>query len=296
MSYDSVVIGHICMDTNIDHSGKVEHCAGGAVLYSSAVAHQLGYNTLAVTKLRVQDSDWLETFPLPRDDIVAVPAKVSTIMRNVYLTPDRERRLSVCSEQGDGFSVSDIPHTDAKVYQLAGLTVGDFSGELIVALSKRGKVAVDVQGFLRRVMPDRTMEFFDWDEKETYLPYVYYLKTDAKEAEVLTGLTDRAEAAKVLYGQGAREVIITHNTEVLVYDGNAIYTCPIRSRNTTGRTGRGDTTFAAYICERITKSVPDALLYATATVSLKMEKSGVFSGTRSDVDSYIREFYPEYSI
>jgi sugar/nucleoside kinase (ribokinase family) len=123
------------------------------------------------------------------------------------------------------------------------------------------------------------------------LPYIDYLKTDAAEAEILTGLTDRTEAAKLLYSWGAKEVLITHNTEVLAYDGEKIYTCPIKARNLSGRTGRGDTTFAGYITERQHASIEEALLYCTALVSLKMETPGPFMGTREDVLEYIREFY-----
>ena len=118
-----------------------------------------------------------------------------------------------------------------------------------------------------------------------------YLKTDAAEAEILTGLTDRAEAAKLLYSWGAKEVLITHNTEVLAYDGERIYTCPIKARNLSGRTGRGDTTFAGYITERQRAGVEEALRYCTALVSLKMETPGPFQGTRQDVLDYLREFY-----
>ena len=90
---------------------------------------------------------------------------------------------------------------------------------------------------------------------------------------------------------GAKEIMITHNSEVLVYDGREIYTCPIRSRNLSGRTGRGDTTFAGYINERLTHDVPTALRTATALVSLKMETPGPFLGTRADVEAYQREFF-----
>ena len=38
-------------------------------------------------------------------------------------------------------------------------------------------------------------------------------------------------------------------------------------------------------------SIPDALLYATALVSLKMETPGPFRGTDADVRAYIDEFY-----
>ncbi|MGN1169190.1 MAG: ribokinase, partial [Acutalibacteraceae bacterium] len=66
---------------------------------------------------------------------------------------------------------------------------------------------------------------------------------------------------------------------------------PIRARNLSGRTGRGDTTFAAYLNERLTHSVKDALLTATATVSYKMETPGALKATRADIENYIKEFY-----
>ena len=125
------------------------------------------------------------------------------------------------------------------------------------------------------------------------LPYIDFLKTDAAEAEILTGLEDRYEAAKLLYSWGAKEVVITHNTEVIAYDGEKFYACPIKARNLSGRTGRGDTTFAAYINERLTNDIEHSLLYATATVSLKMETPGPFRGTKADVENYIAEFYAE---
>ena len=93
--------------------------------------------------------------------------------------------------------------------------------------------AIDVQTMLRWV-ENGGMVYHDWKEKKELLPYIRFLKTDAAEAEILTGLTDRAEAAKVLYGWGAKEILITHNTEVLVYDGHEIYTCPIKARNLSG--------------------------------------------------------------
>ena len=100
-----------------------------------------------------------------------------------------------------------------------------------------------------------------------------------------------AEIIHFLPHWGAKEILITHNTEVLAYDGENVYTCPIKSRNLSGRTGRGDTTFAAYINERLNNDIPTSLLYATATVSLKMETPGAFKGTREDVDKYIEDFY-----
>ena len=192
---------------------------------------------------------------------------------------------------GDPFRFEELPQVKTKVYHFAGLVYGDFDGALLTEAAKHGKVGLDVQCMLRHVEPDKSMAFHDWAEKKELLPLMDYFKTDAAEAEVLTGLTDRVEAAKMLHDWGAKEVVITHNTEVLAYDGEKVYTCPIKARNLSGRTGRGDTTFAGYIAERQRGSVEEALNFCTALVSLKMETPGPFKGTREDVLAYMKEFY-----
>ena len=295
-TYDTLTIGHISLDYNIDYQDNLIIEVGGAVMYSSASAYALGHSVAVVTKLAECDKNRLEEFVLPDEDIYFVPSKKSTSIRNKYFTADKEKRACTCLSQADSFTESDIPNVNAKIYHLAGLIYGDFDGELIEKLSKKGKVAVDVQALLRHANFDDEgkMFFEDWKDKLKYLPYIDFLKTDAAEAEIMTGTTDRKLAAKMLYDWGAKEVVITHNTEVLAYDGKNYFTCPIKSRNLSGRSGRGDTTFAAYITERLTASPKDALLFATATVSLKMEKPGVLKAGRKDIEKYIEEFYPEY--
>lgn len=295
--YESVIIGHISEDNNIDHEDHAMTICGGAVLFSSASAAALGHKVAAVTRLAEKDFDRLSQFTLDPEDIYVIKSENSTTMRNKYFTPDKERRLSACLSVGDPFLCDDIDKLGitGDIYHFAGLVYGDFPNELIKKCAKLGKVAVDVQTCLRHVdRKDGSMYFEDWADKKEMLPYIDFLKTDAAEAEIMTGLTDRLEAAKMLHSWGAKEILITHNTEVLAYDGENAYTCPIRARNLSGRTGRGDTTFAAYITERLHKSVPESLLNATAIVSLKMETPGVFKGTRDDVEAYKKQFYADY--
>lgn len=294
--YESVIIGHISMDNNIDHLGNGAFVCGGAVLYSSASAYALGHKVAAITRLAEKDSERLFEFTIPKEDVYAVWCESSTTMKNVYLTPDKERRNSSCLSVGTPFELSDIPDgISADIYHFAGLVYGDFPNEMIKECAKKGKIAVDVQTCLRHVNTDTgEMYFEDWADKKEMLPYIDFLKTDAAEAEIMTGTSDRYEAAKILYGLGTKEVLITHNTEVIAYDGEKIYSCPIRARNLSGRTGRGDTTFAAYINERLTNNIEQSLLYATATVSLKMETPGPLKETRADIESYIKEIYPEF--
>ena len=293
--YDSVIIGHITKDYNIDHLGNTVEICGGAVLYSSASAHVLGHKVAAVTRLANNDLDRLDAFTIPKEDIYSIESKNSTTMKNEYFTPDKERRRCTCLSLGDPFTIDDIPKANADIYHFAGLTYGDFSNDLIKKCAELGAVAVDVQACLRHAdMTDGSMYFEDWADKKEMLPFIKFLKTDAAEAEIMTGTSNREEAAKILHSWGADEVLITYNTEVLIYDGKSVFTCPIRARNLNGRTGRGDTTFAAYINERLNNDIASSLLYATATVSLKMETPGPLKCSRQDIEEYIKSFYSDY--
>ena len=162
---------------------------------------------------------------------------------------------------------------------------------MIKACAARGDTALDVQAVLRCRNEDGSLTLRDWPEKKEYLPYIRYLKTDAAEAEVMTGTDDREKAAFLLCEWGAKEVLITHNSEAIVCDGRQIFRAPLKARNLSGRTGRGDTTFAGYLTERLDHEIPEALEFAAALVSLKMETPGPFTGSRSDVYDYIRRFY-----
>ena len=291
--YDSIIIGHISKDYNTDHLDNTVAICGGAVLYSSASAYALGRNVAAITRISKSDEDRIKEFTIPEEDIYVIECESSTTMSNKYFTPDKERRDTAALSVGTPFKIGDVPEDiDADIYHFAGLVYGDYPDEMIKYYADKGDIALDVQTCLRHVDKETgKTSFKDWKTKLEMLPYITYLKTDAAEAEIMTGTTDRAEAAKILYGWGAKEIMITHNTEVLIYDGKEIYTCPIKARNLSGRTGRGDTTFAAYINERLYNDIPTSLLYATATVSLKMETPGAFRGTRADVDEYINLLY-----
>ena len=289
--YDVLVIGPVSLDHNIDYQGNERKELGGAVVASGFAAAKSGNRTALFTKLNPADADVEARFADSGADLYWKESKATCSIRNQYFTADKEKRA--CTSMGvcDPFKFEELPDIEAKIYHFAGLVYGDFDGALFAEAAKHGKVAVDVQCLLRHVETDKTMAFHDWAEKMEYLPCIDYLKTDAAEAEILTGLTDRAEAAKLLHSWGAKEVLITHNTEVLAYDGKDIYTCPIKARNLSGRTGRGDTTFAGYITERQRAGIAEDLQYCTALVSLKMETPGPFQGTRQDVLDYIKEFY-----
>ena len=289
--FDALIIGEVAQDTNVDCDGTTVEAIGGAVYYSGFAAANIGHKIAVLPKADTAQIDLTAAFaPAPNITVYPLHSRTSFVTKNIYHTPDRERRTSTVDSVVEPYRPEQVPDIDAAIWHLAGLAAGDIPNEMIPFAARHAMVAIDVQTMLRRV-EDGTLVYRDWAEKRELLPYVRFLKTDAAEAEILTGLTDRAEAAKLLYSWGAKEVLITHNTEVLAYDGETIYTCPIKARNLSGRTGRGDTTFAGYITERQRAGVEEALRYCTALVSLKMETPGPFQGTRQDVLDYLREFY-----
>lgn len=290
-NYDLMIIGPATRDVNIDYTGAEDRSTGGAVAFCTPAAAAAGAKVFAAVKIAPEDRDIIQSFQMDPRDIALLPSGKTTLMRNEYFTPDRERRNASCPAQSDPILPEEIPAVPCKLYHLAGLLYGDFPNALIEALHEKGLLSSDAQGFLRH-NENGTLRFRDWEDKRKYLPCLDFLKTDAAEAEILTGLTDRAAAARQLCAWGAKEVVISHNTEMLAYDGTSLFTCPVKARNLSGRTGRGDTTFGSYLAMRMTgASMEEALLYATACVSLKMETPGVFRGTRADVEDYIRRFY-----
>jgi len=289
--YDTFIMGHISIDKNI-YQGEAVKEIGGAVFYSSCASHAIGHKTGILTKLSFQDKNCLEALTIPEEDIFALGSKNTTSIRNIYHSANRERRTCIALSIADPFTIEDIPdNIISQIYHFAGLIYGEFDSKMIKFLHSKGKIALDVQGFLRNVGENKEMVFKDWEEKKEYLPYIDYLKTDAAEAEIMTGTKDKKKAAEMLFGWGAKEIMITHNKEVLIYNGKKYYTFPLKPRNLSGRTGRGDTCFSAYITERLNKDIEDALLFASALVSLKMERPSPFKGTRDEIEDYIKKYY-----
>ncbi len=285
--YDIAMIGHISKDIIEDPSGK-QHILGGPVVYSSAAAVRSGASVLVVTKAAPRDHEQLAILRENGAEVKVHNSRETTSIHNRYDTPDHERRTVTLLSSASPFTLQEIPTEKARICHLAGLFVGEIPEALIKELATRAPVALDAQGVVRAA-GESALVLRDWERKREYLPHVRYFKTDAAEAELLTGRADRDKAADSLLEMGAAEVMITHNTEVLLAtrDGER-YRAPLTPRNLSGRTGRGDTCFAAYLAWHLSHGRKEALEYAAALVSIKMETPGVFRGTPEDVFARMR--------
>jgi sugar/nucleoside kinase (ribokinase family) len=83
--------------------------------------------------------------------------------------------------------------------------------------------------------------------------------------------------------------MITHSQGVLARVNGVTYYEKFSNSNVSGRTGRGDTTFAAYLSWRLDHDAAKSLKFAAALVSIKMETPGPFKGTLEDVAKRLRE-------
>lgn len=291
MRYDIIIMGHVSKDIIVEHDGGETRLLGGALLYSAITAARSGAKVLAITKAAAEEAASLGFMREEASlDLIVGKSPATTSILNVFRSADHERRDVTLRSAAEPFSAADVPAgASAPVIDLAGLFVGELPEALIEELSGRARVAVDAQGLLRTALPDGTMKFFDWAGKNRYMPMVSYFKADAAEAEILTGLSDREAAARVLADLGRREdgqtpeVMVTHNTGAIVLADGAIYRAPFTPANLSGRTGRGDTTFSAYLAHRLTHGPEESVRFAAALCSIKMEKPGPFSGSMNEV-------------
>lgn len=280
--YDMLILGAISKDFIITPESE-ERSIGGAVVYSSVAAKHIGAHILAVTKAHPDDRDALDIFKRYDIPLVFRESPATTSIRNTYHTADRDRRTCEALSMTAPFLLDDVPaKVEAEVYYLGGLMKGEFPESFVLDMCRRGRVAIDAQGFMR-VNENGPMVFRDWANKKEVIASVHYLKTDAAEAETLTGEQNRERAAQLLASWGAREVMLTHHTEVLVCVDGKVHAAPFKARNLSGRTGRGDTCFASYCFWRQHHSPEESCRFAAATTSLKMERPGPFTGSMDDI-------------
>jgi sugar/nucleoside kinase (ribokinase family) len=168
---------------------------------------------------------------------------------------------------------------------LAGISDQEFTLDFIRGLKGRGyNISADMQSFVRQVDPvSRDIHFKDVPVKREIAALMSKIKLDVVEAKVLTGTDDLEEAAKQFESWGCPETVITRADGVLARFRGKTYFEKFTNRSTVGRTGRGDTTFAAYLARRNDHDVPESLKFAAALVSIKMETPGPFQGTLNDV-------------
>lgn len=289
MSYDIVAVGAISRDRNVV-MGNEEVRYGGGSYCAAFAAYAAGCTTAVVTKLARDDLASLAPFQEVGIPVFSTMSSQTTSIKNVYTTPDLDRRTCFMIAMADPFQREDFPQDlNAEIYQIAALIAGEVPLDVLKFLAQKGKIGIDVQGFIRTAV-GHELASKDWQDKYEAFPMIDFLKTDAAEAEILTGCTDRSQALRTLAAMGAKEIVLTHSSEVMAYAEGNIYCAPFKPRNLSGRTGRGDTCFAAYLSQRLRHAPEESLKFAAALTSLKMEVPGPFRGSLEDVHALLATY------
>ncbi len=291
MNYDIAFIGHMCYDEIVPFGGKPVIAPGSAVLCGAMVAARVGKKVAAVVKMAKKDEAILQPMKDVGVDTYLLPAEVTTYSRVVHESENvDERKLTIVRTAGP-ISIQDVPRLNSTCVHLAGISDSEFNLELLRGLKSRGySLSVDMQSFVRQITPgSHEIKFGDVADKRVIAGMMDRVKLDVVEARILTGTEDLDAAARIVAAWGCPEILITHSAGVLARVDGKTYYEKFSNKSNIGRTGRGDTTFAAYLSWRLDHSAAESLKFAAALVSIKMETPGPFHGTLEDVAKRLRE-------
>lgn len=289
--YDIALVGHFSRDIIIT-MGNENRRSGGAVYFGSIAAVRAGAKVAVITKVPEVDIPLLEPMKQHGVDIFPIICEKGTSIKNEYFDTTMERRKCTAISFAGAYEIEKIPSISAKIWHIAGLIKGEADTSLMKDISKMGMLSADAQGFVR-VIRGSDMVYEDWIEKTEVLPLLKFFKTDAAEAEILTGFTDVKDAARSLADMGAKEIALTHPGGLLVHTDGKFWNTPFTPRQVLGRTGRGDTTMCSYLSRRLTHSPEESCLFAATLCSIKMEFDGPFSGTIDDVEKRMKSVKTE---
>ena len=286
---DICCIGHITKD-KIVTPHRVVYMAGGTSFYFAYAINQLPKDVSfsLVTSMDPTETEPAEKMRQAGIDVTLNASRNTVFFENIYGENQNERKQRVLAK-ADPFTIQQLEHVDAKVYHLGSLLSDDFSNEVVEYLAKKGKVSIDVQGYLREVRDEKVYPI-DWKDKLKVLQNTYYLKVNEIEMETITGLKDAHEAAKLLHSWGVTEVIITLGSEgSLIYVDDTFYEIPAYApHEVVDATGCGDTYSAGYLYQRTLGATPtEAGKFAAAMCTIKLEHNGPFNRSIDDIHEII---------
>ena len=288
--YDVVCIGNYTKDTIITPSGT-KYVDGGGMNYAAHAAARLGLKVAVVTRLAREDIRVVAKFAMAGIDCFPTYTSESTLMKLEYPTNDPDiRNLSVNATAG-AITYSEVENLEMKAAVINSSLRGEVGLDVIRALKeKKVLLAADMQGFVR-VLQGKSLVYAPWEEMKTTLAHLDVLKSDAVEAEYLTGETDIFKAAKIYAEMGPKEIVLTHKDGLLIYADGISYEMGFYPVQLTGRSGRGDTCVGTYVAMRLSKPPREAGIWAAAVTSLKMEKLGPYDRSLCDVEALIQARY-----
>ncbi len=292
-SADIVILGHLAKDIiEVDHKSFTS--LGGAVYYGGIAGTHMGLKIIVITRLKEEDFEILTIFKKNGIKYYAYPSDETSGLKNIYSSRNMEFRSYEPLGFAGSFKKEEIININSKFFVIGSIIAGEVNLELLKHIKTLypNNLCLDIQGFIR-VRDDKRVFYSSLTskEKKEIISNINVLKVDQTEAEILTNEKNIVSAAKEILKIGPREILITHKEGISVFGTNFSNHFLWKNKTLLGRTGRGDTAFISYLGSRITKSPEDALKFAAALTSLKLETPGPFNLPRYQVESLIKKEY-----
>ena len=262
---DICCIGHVTLDKIITPDHTFYQNGGTAYYFAYGINHlPHDVSFQMVTAIAQKDREAISRMEAEGIDVVAFDSKETVFFENKYGN-NRNARSQRVLAKSDPFTVEQMEGLEARVFHLGSLLSDDFSPEVVECLSRKGKVSIDVQGYLREVR-DEHVYACDWKDKMEVLAMTDILKLNEYEMEVITGEKDPRRYGGKFYDIPAYEP--QHCIDV---------------------TGCGDTFSTGYLyCRAKGLDCEEAGKFAAAMCTLKIEKPGPFSEDISRIERIIR--------
>ena len=292
MKKDILCIGHITHDRIITpQQPDGIDCAGGTAYYVAWAMNHLPHdvNFGVITAVGPDLQHETERLRQAGIDIVDLGSPSSVFFENKYGQNMNNRQQRVLSK-ATPFTISQLADAEAEVFHLGTLLDDDFSPEVVEFLASKGRVCIDVQGYLRQVRQQQVYAV-DWPDKLRVLRHTDILKVNEHEIDVLTdGEKDLHRAARLISSWGVREVLITLGSygSIICCDGQ-FYDIPgYPPARVVDATGCGDTYAAGYLYARSHgASCQEAGRLAAAMCTQKLQHTGPFDANINEAQKII---------
>ena len=280
---DATFIGHISVDM-VTRGGEMRKAMGGTVVYGSVAATKHGYKSSIISKVgRDFPDEYLIYLSRLGIDIsgIKVSNKPTTKFKLVY--ENSERKLYLLSKCEDISSFDLTSRFIEGHVVLIGPLIGEISLDAIKYISTKAELAaLDIQGFVRKVNPDKSITLQPMENALTAIGLVDIVHAELSEAETLVGTNNPEKAGKNLIEAGTKIALVTmgENGAYIVTREESFYVPAAKPSRVVDLTGSGDVFTTVFTLEyHKTRNLKRAAAMAAAAVSFLIEKEGI-SGLR----------------
>ena len=265
--------------------------AGGTSFYMAHGMYHLSpdFPFQLVTKIGQESQEEVDRLRQMNINVLSYSSPHSVFFENHYGLNSNQRTQRVLVK-ADPFTIEEMKPLQAEVFHLGSLLADDFSPEIVKYLSQKGRISIDVQGYLREVRGEKVYAV-DWKDMDVVLPYVDMIKLNEHEMRAIMQLNNPKTVAEKLASYGIREVIITLGSYgSLIYADKTYYEIPAYPpQKIVDATGCGDTYSTGYLYMRSQgASFQEAGRFASAMCTLKLEHNGPFEGSLNDIKTLIK--------